>query len=111
MGNFVLLELRLNIQGCNDDLEDKLPRYLKGFEEEPPTDLQQVRRMARDAQASLALLEERRRTVNFYYDLHAELNNLQEKRYIAFAESRWSLVPFLGYRKILKDSAELIADE
>lgn len=111
LGNFVLLELRLNIQGCNDDLEDKLPRYLKGFEEEPPTDLQQVRRMARDAQASLALLEERRRTVNFYYDLHAELNNLQEKRYIAFAESRWSLVPFLGYRKILKDSAELIADE
>ncbi len=110
LGNFVLLELRLNIQGCNDDLEDKLLRYLKGFEDEAPTDLQQVRRMARDAEAALASLEGRQRRINFFHDLHAELNDRQEQRYIAFAESRWSLKGFLGYKKILKESAELVAE-
>lgn len=110
LGNFVLLELRLNIQGCNDDLENKLPRYLKGINDEPPTDLQQVRRMARDAEAILKTREEKNRRINFYHDLHAELNDLQEQRYIDFAVSRWSLKSFLGYKKILKEYEEQIAE-
>ena len=111
LGNFSLLELRLNIQGCNDDLEDKLPRYSHGFDDEPPTDLQQIRRMARDAEAAIEAQGDRRRTVNFYLDFHRELNDKQEQRYIAFAESRWSLKGFLGYKRLMKESAAMMAEE
>lgn len=55
-------------------------------------------------------LEGRQRRSNFYHDLHAELNDLQEQRYIDFAVSRWSLKSFLGYKKILKEYAEQIAE-
>ncbi len=111
LGNFVLLELRLNIQGCNDDLEHKLSRYLDKVGDEPPTDLQQVRKMASDVTAVLKGLEGRQRRINFYHDLHAELNDRQEQRYIAFAESRWSLKGFLGYKQLLKESVELAGEE
>lgn len=106
LGNFVLLELRLNIQGYSDDLEVKIPRYLNGIAEEPPSDLQQVRRMTRDAKAVLADLEGRQKRVNFFYDFHRNLNDQQEKRYVEFAESRWSLKGFIGYKKILKETVE-----
>ncbi|RZK21944.1 MAG: DUF262 domain-containing protein, partial [Flavobacterium sp.] len=43
LGNFVLLELRLNIQGSDDDAWIKADRYLEGFEQEAPTDLYHVR--------------------------------------------------------------------
>ncbi len=111
LGNFVLLELRLNIQGCNDDLEDKLVKYLAKGGDEPPTDLQQVRKMGSDAAAVMSSMEGRQRRINFYHDLYDELNNRQEQRYIDFAESRWSLKGFLGNKKILKESAEMVAEE
>ncbi len=111
LGNFSLLELRLNIQGCNADLKDKLPRYLDGFDDEPPTDLQQIRRMARDAKSAIEAQGDRRKTVNFYLDFHRELNDQQEQRYIAFAELRWSLKGYLGYKKLMKESAAMIAED
>lgn len=111
LGNFVLLELRLNIQGCNDDLEGKLVKYLAKGGDEPPTDLQQVRKMGSDAAAVMGSMEGRQRRINFYHDLYDELNNRQEQRYIDFAESRWSLKGFLGNKKILKESAEMVAEE
>ena len=111
LGNFVLLELRLNIQGCNDDLEEKLVKYLAKGGDEPPTDLQQVRKMGIDAAAVMSSMEGRQRRINFYHDLYDELNNRQEQRYIDFAESRWSLKGFLGNKKIVKESAEMVAEE
>ncbi|EHK72066.1 hypothetical protein PPL19_03975 [Pseudomonas psychrotolerans L19] len=111
LGNFVLLELRLNIQGFNEDLEDKLAKYLAKGGDEPPTDLQQVRKMGSDAAAVMGSMEGRQRRINFYHDLYDELNNRQEQRYIDFAESRWSLKGFLGNKKILKESAEMVAEE
>lgn len=47
LGNFVLLELRLNIQGTNDDVWVKADRYLDGFEQEPSTDLQHVKNVGK----------------------------------------------------------------
>jgi len=105
LGNFVLLELRLNIQGCNDDLEDKLPRYLEGFDDEAPTDLQQVRKMARNAKTAMKNLEGRQRRINFFHDLHSELNDYQEKRYIDFALKRWSLKGYLGDKQLTREAA------
>ncbi|MDU9392027.1 DUF262 domain-containing protein [Pseudomonas sp. zfem002] len=111
LGNFALLELRLNIQGCNADLESKLPRYLFGAGEEPPTDLQQVRKMGRDASEVLQSLEKRRRTLNYYLELHDALNNRQEHRYIEFALSRWSLKGYLGNLRALRESREVAEEE
>jgi hypothetical protein len=105
LGNFVLLELRLNIQGNNDDLEDKLPRYCEGLGEEPPTELHQVRKMAFDTHSLIESFDGRRRTINFYHDLHGELNDHQEQRFIKFAQARWSLKPFIGYAQIQREAA------
>ncbi|MFJ2429347.1 DUF262 domain-containing protein [Pseudomonas sp. NPDC087804] len=105
LGNFVLLELRLNIQGNNDDLEDKLPRYCEGLGEEPTTELHQVRKMATDTYALIESFDGRRRTINFYHDLHGELNDHQEQRFIKFAQARWSLKPFIGYAQIQREAA------
>lgn len=104
LGNFVLLELRLNIQGANDDLQDKVPRYCAGLGEEPPTELHQVRKMAADLHSLREGFDGRRRTVNFYHDLHAELNECQEQRFIKFAQARWSLKSFIGYTQIQRET-------
>ena len=104
LGNFVLLELRLNIQGSNDSLELKLPRYLKGFEDEPPTDLAQVRKMAKSAERLIAEFKNETRSKNFFLRFYEYLNNMQEDRYVEFAKDRWSIKPFLGYKQLVKES-------
>ncbi len=104
LGNFCLLELRLNIQGTNDSLADKLPRYLNGFESEPPTDLEQVRKMARNAKAIFNEMQQWTRSKNYYLELHVALNNKQEERYVKFAESRWSIKNNLGYKYLKKQA-------
>ena len=111
LGNFVLLELRLNIQGSSDSLELKLPRYLEGFDDEPPTDLAQVRGMARNAEKLLTEYEQETKNNDYFLKFHQNLNSLQEKRYLDFAEERWSIKPFLGYRQLVKDATIASADE
>lgn len=111
LGNFVLLELRLNIQGSKENLELKLPRYLKGFEDEPPTDLAQVRKMARNAEKLMAEFSEKKRSKNFFLDFYRDLNSLQEKHYTDFAEDRWSIKSLLGYRQLVKDATVANVDE
>lgn len=104
LGNFSLLELRLNIQGTNDGLAEKLPRYLKGFDDEPPTDLEQLRKMARNAKEILSDMESWTRSKNYYLQLHVALNNKQESRYVVFAEKRWSIKNCLGYKQLKKNA-------
>ena len=104
LGNFVLLELRLNIQGSKDSLELKLPRYLTGLGNEPPTDLAQVRIMGKNAGKLLPGFADRKKGKTYYLDFYREMNCLQEKRYVEFAEIRWSIKSFLGYRKLVKDA-------
>lgn len=103
LGNFVLLELRLNIQGSKDSLELKLPRYLKGFDDEPPTDLAQVRKMARNAENLIAEFKNETRSKNFFLKFYRNLNEQQEKRYVDFAKERWSIKQFLGYKQLVKE--------
>lgn len=98
LGNFVLLELRLNIQGSNDGLGLKLPRYTNPLDDEPSTDLEQVRTMIRDAGKVFVELGQRAKRKNYYFDLYNKINSLQEKRFVDFAEKRWSIKSFLGYK-------------
>jgi hypothetical protein len=107
LGNFVLLELRLNIQGYNDNLEDKLPRYLNGGDkDEPPTELEQVRRVAIIAKQILKRLANNYRSKGYYLELHKAINDTQEKDYIAFALKRWSINKYLCFRKLINQSHE-----
>jgi len=98
LGNFVLLELRLNIQGSKDSLEQKLPKYLKGAES---TELAQVRRMAENAEKLIDEFKRETRSKNYYLRFHQKLNTLQEARYVDFAKERWSIKKFRGYRQLV----------
>lgn len=105
LGNFVLLELRLNIQGNNDDVWIKVDRYLDGFEQEPPTDLQHVRMVGKNIRKVVKSKQEIKKTVNYYSDFYDEIIDEQEERYIKFALKRWSLKEYFGY-KTYKEEAE-----
>lgn len=111
LGNFVLLELRLNIQGGKDGLEQKLPRYVNGFDGEPPTDLAQVRKMARDAGGLISRFAKETRSKNYYLRFYQHLNALQEARYVEFAEARWSIKKYLGYKQLARDAMTANAEE
>jgi hypothetical protein len=111
LGNFVLLELRLNIQGSKDGLDLKLSRYLNGFDDEPSTDLEQVRKMAHGAKKLITELSNETKKKNYYLRLHQKLNSLQEKRYMDFADDRWSIKGFLGYKQLIKESMLVNSDE
>ncbi len=105
LGNFVLLELRLNIQAGNASLEEKLANYLGGDGDEPPTDLEQVRKMAKDAKRVLADMTDWTRSKNYYLSLHKEINTRVEERLQKFALNRWSLKEYVGFKE-LKSRAE-----
>jgi hypothetical protein len=97
LGNFVLLELRLNIKGGNKDIEEKLAIYLSGIDEETPTVLKQVillNNSFKFVQSDLFSLEKNN---EYFYDLHRLINDEQEKRYTNFAMERWSIRDYLGY--------------
>jgi hypothetical protein len=111
LGNFVLLELRLNIQGRNDGLDQKIPRYLNGFDDEQSTDLAQVRKMAKDAKEIMAKSDNETRRKNYFFRFYRDLNTLQEKRYVEFAAIRWSIKQFLGYKQLIKGAMIADADE
>ncbi|MXP15694.1 DUF262 domain-containing protein [Altererythrobacter confluentis] len=100
LGNFVLLELRLNIQGDCDDLEAKSTRYLEGLNGEAGTDLQHVKEAVSAAQKSIKKRQDKKRLKNFYLELYREINDRNEARYKKFAAQRWSLAQYLGYNEI-----------
>jgi hypothetical protein len=110
LGNFVLLELRLNIQASNASLETKLANYL-GKDDEPPTDLEQVRKMARDARAVLKEMSDRTRSKNYYMELHKEINNRVEARLTKFSLKRWSLRNYLGFVELKRRADSSWSDE
>ena len=99
LGNFVLLELRLNIQGSDDDVWIKADRYLDGFEQEAPTDLYHVRLAGKSVRKTVKAMSDVKKTINYYTDFYSEIINEQEERYIKFAMKRWSLKGYIGYKK------------
>jgi hypothetical protein len=110
LGNFVLLELRLNIQGSDGSLDDKYIKYIDGKGKEPPTDLQQVRQMFKETRRVLKELDGRNRSKNYYLELNRLINDRVEKSLSEFALRRWSLKNYLGYKQ-LKVRAESGAGE
>lgn len=70
------------------------------------TDLQQVRNIAKNIRRFVKDNQNRSRSKNYYLDLHRAINELQEHDYVKFALKRWSVEPYLGYKKILKEMGE-----
>lgn len=103
LGNFVLLELRLNIQGQKDDVWIKADRYLDGFEQEPPTDLQHVRTVGKNIRKVVKARQDVKKTINYYSEFYNEIIDEQEERYIKFAMKRWSLKGYIGYKKQVEE--------
>lgn len=99
LGNFVLLELRLNIQGKDHDLDHKIKLYNGKAKEEAPTDLQQVRRVCETAQRCYSDYANRKRSKGYYYDIYKNIIDHNEQNYIDFALERWSLDNFYGYEE------------
>lgn len=106
LGNFVLLELRLNIQGTNDDVWVKADRYLDGFEQEPSTDLQHVKNVGKYIRKVVKARQDIKKTVNYYSEFYNEIIDEQEERYIKFAMKRWSLKGYIGYKKQVEEVEE-----
>jgi len=100
LGNFVLLELRLNIKMPDDFIDSKIPCYLKGIDDEPRTDLEHVIKMAEEAKKVKNELGTRQRRINYYSDFSEKLNTRLEKQYVEFAEKRWSIKKYLGYEQL-----------
>ena len=105
LGNFALLELRTNIQGNKNDLENKLPRYIDGVGNEPPSDLQQIRDVKKNYSLAKKKVDQvfQRKSKNYYLNIHHQLNNIREASFKKFAEFRWSLERFSGYQEIKED--------
>ena len=83
---------------------------MKGFDDEPPTDLEQVRKMAKNAKNVLKEMEKWTRKKNYFLELQRELNNRQEKKFVDFAEKRWSIERYLGYKKLQKEALEDVSE-
>lgn len=97
LGNFVLLELRLNIQGADSSIEQKLSRYLDGVNDEPATELHQVRIAAKTARDVLAEQSSWTRSKNYYLSLYKNINDRREEAMVKFALDRWSVKAYAGY--------------
>jgi Protein of unknown function DUF262/Protein of unknown function (DUF1524) len=105
LGNLALLELRLNIQGSDAGIEQKISRYLDGIGEEPATELHQVRIAAKTARDVLAEQSNWTRSKNYYLGLYKTINDRREESMIKFALERWSVKDYACY-ELLSAEAE-----
>lgn len=113
LGNFMLLELNLNIAGSNHDIQTKIDLYsgkaAEGVDDavnpRQPSEMAQVRELIRDTRVVLkdfdeAVFDDRRHKP--YYDLHNKLCDQREQRYARFALKQWSLKDYRGYEEALQ---------
>lgn len=99
LGNFILLELRINIQVKDCSLEEKYKAYLRGVKRgdvsEQPSQLVQVKNAAVKAKEILRALEGVTRSKDKYYlEQYKRLNDFREDRLKEFAVKRWGLSKF-----------------
>lgn len=112
LGNFMLLELNLNIAGSNDDIQTKISLYsgksALGLNDDnnqnQPSEMAQVRELIRDAKSVLTefdapIFEDKR--YKPYNELHAKICNVREKRFAKFVVAQWSLKEYGGYKEAL----------
>ena len=113
LGNFMLLELNLNIAGSNHDIRTKIDIYtgmeVEGIEDgalgRQPSEMAQVRELIRDARKEIKKIDANvfdDRRCKPYLDLHINISDRLEARYLKFAVKQWSLESYQGYKEALK---------
>lgn len=112
LGNFVLLELNLNIAGSNHGIQTKIEIYsakkIAGVEDASistqPTDLAQVRELISDAKKAMNKVNQDEFAdgrYKPYLDVHKTICELREERFQKFVKSQWTLKKNLGYKHAL----------
>lgn len=93
LGNFMLLEMDMNIRGSNQPIDEKIPVYEHGPSGKniPGSELAQVKEVIRLYKAYPKLSEN-----NIgYFDLHKSLADLREQKFKKFWRKEWSFEPWL----------------
>lgn len=116
LGNFMLLELNLNIIGSNHDIQNKIVFYSGesrkninvGQKTEQPSEIAQVRELIADTRSVLRnfkafVFEDKR--YKPYRDLHKSICERRENRFAKFVVTQWSLKEYLGYKEALAEIA------
>ena len=94
LGNFILLELGINSQARHKDIWDKVEIYSTINTGDDKSVLKQVDYLIDDFKNVKVLIDkkhEKRKGVNYHYEMHTNTISKNEERLIAFAEKRWSL--------------------
>lgn len=91
LGNFLLLELAINIQASKYELEKKVKIYDGKNSDEAKSSLKQVHSLIKDYNSIIKAQDAKRKTQNFYRKITVQTINKNEGRYIAFAMKRWSI--------------------
>lgn len=117
LGNFVLLEQRINTQGSNNPADKKFDFYLNGQIEDNkiihvPTALNHARQIGETIKNifNSDFSGSRKRSNNFWLANYENVININEKNLIEFSKIRWSLNDFQEIVKIIieKDKSEEI---
>lgn len=118
LGNFMLLELDLNISGSNHDIQTKIalysgkpPKNLGADEKlKQPSEMAQVRELIADTKRVLkdkdfapSVFEDKR--YRPYRVLHERICECRENRFAKFVVTQWSLKKYLGYKETLVEIA------
>jgi hypothetical protein len=111
LGNFTLLELRINSILKHGDISEKIDTLCEEKASADVSHLVHVKKMCEDGRATIKELGVRRKGKDYYRDISKLLNDKQEKRYIDFATRRWSTQDYFGYKHILaRIKSELVLD-
>lgn len=105
LGNFMLLEMDMNIRGSNQPIEDKIPAYEHGPEGKniPGSELAQVREVIR-------LYKKHSKPGDGetgYFELHNWLSEQRENEFREFWRQEWSFEPWLSQLDMTEESSDL----
>ena len=111
LGNFTLLEFRINSKISNADISEKIDTLYEASSSPDVSHLVHVQYMCEDGRTAIKELEGRRKGKDYYKDISDLLNDKQEKRYIDFATQRWSTEHYFGNNHVLaRLEAETVSD-
>lgn len=94
LGNFMLLEMDMNIRGSNQPIEDKIPAYEHGPDGKniPGSELAQVKEVIRLYKVQI----QKHDGEAGYFDLHNSLAEVRENEFREFWRREWSFEPWLS---------------
>jgi len=94
LGNFMLLELGINIQAYSKDISEKVLVFKGNNSTEDASNLKQVYKVIDDYQTTKNeqdIKHANRKGKNYKYNIYTSLIDKNEQRLVAFATERWSI--------------------